>query len=112
MPFLRRCLPITGVVVGVVTAMTFPLHAAEIAAGETTAIAVLDSHRPAGVDLSTRAPLLATSQLQPTKLKKISTKKAIILTAVVVAAVVVITYAIAISGFRPVFTSSSDGDNR
>ena len=112
MPFLRRSLPITGILVGVVTAMAVPVHAAEIVDGEAGAIELLAAHRPAALDLQARAPFVAVSQLQPTRLKKISTKKAIILTAVVVAAVIVITYAIAISGLHPVFTSASDGDNR
>jgi len=58
------------------------------------------------VDL-TRGPLL-TVQLQPTKLKKVSRKKAIIILAVVVTAVVLITYAVAIAGFHPAFTSLNE----
>lgn len=47
----------------------------------------------------TYGQLLTAVQLQPTKLKKVSTKKAIIITAVVVAAVVVVTYVIAVRKF-------------
>jgi len=124
MTSVQRTAIVVIVIVTVTSAATAPIRAAEdvrvemnskvesdaaSTTGEVSLAVELGDRLPllVAVDL-TRGQLLTIGQLQPTKLKKVSRKKAIIILAVVVTAVVLITYELALRGFHPVFTSLNE----
>ena len=110
------------VIVTVASVATSPIRAAEDIRVATKAAVERDAAsttvgRSLATDLGDGVPLVAVDltpgnlsigQLQPTKLKKVSRKKAIVIVAVVATAAILIMYAIAIRGFSPVFHSLND----